>query len=84
MAKSQVHHKCFILEGANMTITTTFNKDLMPLGEVKSMADTLDQLIEFQDDLLDRGKEPSAEAVEDFFWKFFNSTSHIEQGWRRS
>jgi hypothetical protein len=64
-----------------MTITTTFNKDLMALRDVKNMADTLESLIEFARDM---GRDPSAENLEDFFWKFYNSTSHIEQGWRKS
>lgn len=64
-----------------MTITTTFNKDLMPMMDVKSMADTLESLIEYARDM---GQDPSAEDVENFFWKFYNSTSYIEQGWKRS
>ena len=63
-----------------MTITTTFNKDLMVLRDVKSMADTLERLIEFARDM---GQDPSAENLEDFFWKFYNATSDIEQGWKK-
>ena len=52
----------------------------MPMMDVKSMADTLESLIEYARDM---GQDPSAEDVENFFWKFYNSTSYIEQGWKR-
>jgi len=67
-----------------VTITTTFNKDLMALRDVKSMADILDRLLEYQKIILDESKQPNAELVEKFFWKFYNATSDIEQGWKKS
>ena len=65
-----------------MTITTTFNKDLMTLRDVKNMAETLESLIdtarsvsgnynhEFEYDL-------TAEEINDFFWRFVNATKNI-------
>jgi len=56
----------------------------MALRDVKSMADTLDRLLEYQKIILDESKQPNAELVEKFFWKFYNATSDIEQGWKNS
>ena len=74
-----------------MTITTTFNKDLMALRDVKSMADILDRLLEYQKIILDERPEAHfgskaiwSQSVEKFFWKFYNATSDIEQGWKKS
>ncbi len=66
-----------------MTINSTFNKDFMSARHLKSMAETLESLIdtarsvsgdEFEHD-------PTAEEVEDFFWKFVNATKNIRT-WR--
>tara|TARA_R100001129_G_scaffold169158_1_gene137742 strand:+ start:140 stop:310 length:171 start_codon:yes stop_codon:yes gene_type:complete len=56
----------------------------MALRDVKSMADILDRLLEYQKIILDESKQPNAELVEKFFWKFYNATSDIEQGWKKS
>ena len=62
-----------------MTITTTFNKDFMSARHLKSMADTLESLIDHSRSVSGDEFEydPTAEEVEDFFWRFVNATKNI-------
>ena len=62
-----------------MTITTTFNKDFMSARDLKSMAETLERLIEHSRSVSGDEFEydPTAEEIDDFFWRFVNATKNI-------
>jgi len=62
-----------------VTIITTFNKDLMALRDVKNMAETLESLIDHSRSVSGDEFEydPTAEEIDDFFWRFVNATKNI-------